>query len=132
MQRLQYKEGDIIGVVQFRRASLDVDQSNPINKDFENMIDKEEGELFGAFPEWFAMNNDCRSRTGNETLHSMQLDEKQNKGVDLLLEKFDMLFSAGTQGFKQTDLTEYVIETVGSPIEKTLFLTYGEDELGAG
>ena len=32
--------------MQFRRASLDVDQSNPVNKDFENMIDKEEGELF--------------------------------------------------------------------------------------
>ena len=98
-----------------------MDQSNPVNKDFENMIDKEEGELFGAFPEWFAMNDDFRSRTGNDTLHSMQLDEEQSKGVDLLLEKFNTLFSAGTQAFKQTHLTEYVIETVGSPIEKKPF-----------
>ena len=45
---VQYKEGDVIEVVQFRSTSLDVDQSNPINKDFENMIDNEDGELFRA------------------------------------------------------------------------------------
>ena len=54
------------------------------------------------------------------TLHSMQLDEEQSKGVDLLLEKFNTLFSAGTQGFKQTHLTEYVIETVGIPLKRNV------------
>ena len=52
--QVQYREGEVIGVVQFRSMSLDIDQSNPVNKDFENMIDSEDGELFGAFPEWFA------------------------------------------------------------------------------
>ena len=75
-------------------------------------------ELFGAFPKWFAWENDLRSRTGNDTLPSMQLSDEQLKGVDKLLEKFDTLFSAGTRGFKQTHLTEYIIETVGNPIEK--------------
>ena len=46
---------------------------------------------------------------------SMQLSEEQHKGVNKLLEKFDMLFSAGTQGFKQAHLTEYIIENVGIP-----------------
>ena len=67
-------------MVQFRSASLDVDQSNPVNKDLENMIGKEDGELFGAFPEWFALDDDCRSRTGNDMLQSMQLNEEQYKG----------------------------------------------------
>ena len=98
--------------------SLNIDQSNPVNKDFENMIDSKDKELFGAFPEWFALENDCRSRTGNDTLPSMQQSDEQLKDVDKLLEKFDMLFSAGTRGFKQTHLTEYIIETVGNPIEK--------------
>ena len=48
----------------------------------------------------------------------MQLSDEQLKGVDKLLERFDMLFSAGTRGFKQTHLTEYITETVGNPIEK--------------
>ena len=103
-------------MVQFRSTSLDVDQSNPINKDFENMIDNKE--LFGAFPEWFALENDSRSRTGNDTLPSMQLSDEELKGVDKLLGKFDMLFSADNRGFKQTHLTEYIIETVGNPIGK--------------
>ena len=119
LHQVQYKEGDVIGVVQFRSMTLDVNQSNPINKDFENMIDNEDGELFGAFPEWFAEENDCRSRSGNDTLPSMWLDDEQLKGVDKLLGKFEMLFSAGTRGFKQTHLTEYIIETIGNPIEKT-------------
>ena len=105
-------------MVQFRSTALDINQSNPVNKDFENMIDSEDGELFGAFPKWFALENDCRSRTGNDMLPSMQLSDEQVKGVDKLLEKFDTLFSAGTRGFKQTHLTEYIIETVGNPIEK--------------
>ena len=79
------------------------------------MIDSEDGELLGAFPEWFALENDCRSRTGNDMLPSMQLSDEQLKGVDKLLEKFDMLFSASTRGFKQTHLTEYIIKTVGNP-----------------
>ena len=29
-----------------------------------------------------------------------------------------MLFSAGTRGFKQTHLTDYIIETIGNPTEK--------------
>ena len=98
--------------------SLNIDQSNPVNKDFENMIDSKDRQLFGAFPKWFALENDCRSRTGNDTLPSMQVSDEQLKGVDKLLEKFDTLFSAGTRGFKQTHLTEYIIETVGNPIEK--------------
>ena len=98
--------------------SLNVNQSNTVNKDFENMIDSEDGELFGALSKWFALENNCRSRTGKNTLPSMQLSDEQLKGVDKLLEKFDMLFSAGTRGFKQTHLTEYIIETVGNPIEK--------------
>ena len=118
LHQVQYKEGDVIGVVQFRSTSLDVDQSNPVNKDFENMIDNEDRELFGAFPEWFAVENDCRSQSGNDTLLSMQLNDEQLKGVDKLLGKFETLFSAGTRGFKQTHLTEYIIETVGNPIEK--------------
>ena len=105
-------------MVQFRSMTLDIDQSNPVNKDFENMIDSEDGELFGAFPEWFAQENNCRSRTGNDVLLNMQLSNEQNNGVDKLLEKFSTLFSAGTRGFKQTQLTEYMIETVGNPIEK--------------
>ena len=52
------------------------------------------------------------------TFCSMQLSDEQHKGVSKLLEKFDTLFSAGPQGFKQTHLTEYIIETVGNPIEK--------------
>ena len=70
LQWVQYKEGDVIGVVQFRSRSLNIDQSNPINKDFENMIDSEDGELFGAFPKWFVLENNCRSRTGNNTVCS--------------------------------------------------------------
>ena len=53
LQKVQYKEGDVISVVQFRSTSLDVDWSNPINTDFENMIDSKDRELFGAFPKWF-------------------------------------------------------------------------------
>ena len=49
----------MIGVVQFRSMSLDIEQSNPINKDFDNMINSDNDELFGAFPEWFAHENDC-------------------------------------------------------------------------
>ena len=60
LQRVQYKKGDVIGVVQFRRTSLGVDQSNLINKDFENMIDSEDREFFGAFPKWFALEDDCQ------------------------------------------------------------------------
>ena len=108
----------MIGVVQFRSTSLDVKQSNPINKDFENMIDNGGGELFGAFPEWFAVENDCRSWSGNYTLPSMQLNDEQLKGVNKLLGKFEMLFSASTRGFKQNHLREYIIETIGNPIEK--------------
>ena len=48
----------------------------------------------------------------------MQLSNEQNNGVNKLLERFSTLFLAGTRGFKQTHLTEYVIETVGNPIEK--------------
>ena len=59
LQRVQYKEGDVIGVVQFRSTSLDVEQSNPVNKDFENMINSDDDKLFGAFPEWFTHENDC-------------------------------------------------------------------------
>ena len=128
---VQYKEGDVIGVVQFRSTSLDIDQSNPVNKYFENMIDNEDGELFGAFPEWFAVENDCRSWSGNDTLLSMQLNDEQLKGVDKLFGKFETLFSAGTRGFKQTHLTEYIIETHQEPHrEKALSITYGKDELG--
>ena len=116
--RVQYKGGDEIGVVQFRSTSLDVEQSNTINKDFENMIDNGDGELFGAFPEWFAVENNCRSQSGNDTLPSMQLNDEQLMGVHKLLGKFETLFSAGTRGFKQTHLTEYIIETIGNPIEK--------------
>ena len=108
----------MIGVVQFRSTSLDVKQSNPINKDFETMIDNGNRELFGAFPEWFVVENDCRSQSGNDTLPSMQLNDEQLMGVDKLLGKFETLFSAGPRGFKQTHLTEYIIETVGNPIEK--------------
>ena len=54
LQWVQYSEGDVIGVVQFRSTTLDVDWSNPVNKDFENMIDSDDRELFRAFPEWFA------------------------------------------------------------------------------
>ena len=118
LQRVQFKEGDVIGVVQFRSTSLYVDWSNPINKDFENMIDSEDGELFGAFPKWFALEDNFRSRTGNDILPSMQLSDEQHKGVSKLLEKFNTLFSVGSQGFKQIHLTEYIIETVGNPIEK--------------
>ena len=105
-------------MVQFRSTTLDVDQSNPVNKDFENLIDSDDGELFRAFPEWFTREDDCRSRTGNDALPSMQLSDEQNNSVDKLMEKFGTLFSAGTRGFKQMHLTEYVIETVGNPIEK--------------
>ena len=35
---VQYREGDVIGVVQFRSTTLDIDQSNPVNKDFENKL----------------------------------------------------------------------------------------------
>ena len=62
LHRVQYKGGDVIGVMQFRSTSLDVKQSNPVNKDFENMIDNGDRELFGTFPEWFAVENDCRSQ----------------------------------------------------------------------
>ena len=48
----------------------------------------------------------------------MQLSDEQNNGVDKLMKKFGTLFSAGTRGFKQTHLTEYIIETIGNPIEK--------------
>ena len=48
----------------------------------------------------------------------MQLNDEQLKGIDNLLGKFETLFSAGTRGFKQTHLTEYIIETIGNPIEK--------------
>ena len=82
------------------------------------MIDSDDRELFGAFPEWFAQEDDCRSRTGNDALPIMQLSDEQNNSVDKLMEKFGTLFSAGTRGFKQMHLTEYVIETMGSPIEK--------------
>ena len=54
--------------MQFRSTTLDVNWSNPVNKDFENMIDSEDGELFGTFPEWFALEDICRSRTGNDIL----------------------------------------------------------------
>ena len=82
------------------------------------MIDSDDGELFRAFPEWFAQEDDCRSRTGNDAVPSMQLSDEWNNGVDKLMKKFSTLFSAGTRGFKQTHLTEYVIETMGNPIEK--------------
>ena len=51
----------------------------------------------------------------------MQLSDEQNNGVDELMKKFSTLFSAGTRGFKQTHLAEYVIKTVGSPIEKKTY-----------
>ena len=108
----------MIGVVQFRSMSLDVEQSNPINKDFENMINSDDNELFGAFPEWFAHENDCQSRTGINMLSTMQLNVEQADRIENLLSKFDTLFSTGTRGFKQTHLTEYIIKTVGSPVEK--------------
>ena len=60
------------------------------------MIDSEDRELFGAFPKWFALEDDCRSRTDNDLLPSMQLSDEQHKGVSKLLEKFATLFSAGT------------------------------------
>ena len=47
----------------------------------------------------------------------MQLNDEQLKGNNKLLGKFET-FSAGTRGFKQTHLTEYIIETIGNPIEK--------------
>ena len=50
---VEYKEGDVIGVVQFRNMSLEVEHSNPVNKDFENLINSDDDELFGAFPKWF-------------------------------------------------------------------------------
>ena len=97
----------MIGVVQFRSTSLDIEQSNPINKDFENMINSDDDELFGAFPEWFTHENDCQSRNGNNMLSTMQLNVEQSNCVENLLSKFDTLFSMGTRGFKQTHLTEY-------------------------
>ena len=118
LRRVQYKEGDVIGVVQFRSMSLDIEQSNPVNKDFENMINSDDNELFGAFPEWFAHENDCRSRTGNNMLSIMKLNVEQADRIENLLSKFSTLFSMGTRGFKQTHLTEYIIKTVGSPVEK--------------
>ena len=118
LRRVQYKEGDVIGVGQFRSTSLDVEQSNPINKDFENMINSDDNELFGAFPEWFTHENYSRSRTGNNMLSTMQLNVEQADHIENLLSKFDTLFSMGTRGFKQTHLTEYIIETMGSPVEK--------------
>ena len=48
----------------------------------------------------------------------MQLNVEQSKHVENLLSKFDNLFSMGTRGFKQTHLTEYIIETMGNPVEK--------------
>ena len=48
----------------------------------------------------------------------MKLSDEQNNGVDKLMEKFSTLFSAGTRGFKQMHLTEYMIETMENPIEK--------------
>ena len=86
------------------------------------MIDSDDRELFGAFPEWFAQEDDWRSRTGNDALPSMQLSDEQNNSVDKLMEKFGTLFSAGTRGFKQMHLTEYMIETMGNPIEKKPYL----------
>ena len=108
----------MIGVVQFRSTSLDIEQSNPVNKDFDNMINSDDDELFGAFPEWFTHENDCQSRTGNNMLSTMQLNVEQSNRVENLLSKFDTLFSTGTRGFKQMHLTEYIIETIGSPVEK--------------
>ena len=130
LRRIQYKGGDVIGVVQFRSTSLDVKQSNPINKDFENMIDNGDRELFGAFPEWFAVENDCRSWSGNDTLPSMQLNDEQLTGVDKLLGKFETLFSAGTKVFKQTHLTVHYRNCWESYKEKAISITYGKDELG--
>ena len=109
----------MIGVVQFRNTSLEVEHSNPVNKDFENLINSDDDELFGAFPEWFAHENDCRSRTGNNMLSIMKLNVEQTDCVENLLSKFSTLFSMGTRGFKQTHLVEYIIETVGSPVEKS-------------
>ena len=52
--------------------------------------------------------------------------------IENLLSKFSTLFSMGTRGFKQTHLTEYIIETMGSPVEKKPYpLTYGKNGLGA-
>ena len=51
-------------------------------------------------------------------LSTMQLNVEQSDHVENLLSKFDTLFSTGTRGFKQTHLTEYIIETIGSPVEK--------------
>ena len=126
----------MIGVIQFRSTSLDVEQSNPINKDFENMINSDDDELFEAFPEWFAHENDCQSRTGNNMLSTIQLNVEQSNRVENLLSKFDTLFSTGTRGFKQTHLTEYIIETVGSPVEKKPYplpmvkMNWVHDEVG--
>ena len=39
----------MIGVVQFRSTSLDVEQSNPVNKDFENMINSDDDEFLELF-----------------------------------------------------------------------------------
>ena len=77
----------MIGVVQFRNTSLDVEQSNPVNKDFENLINSDDDELFGAFPEWFAQENDCQSRTGNNMLAIKKLNVKQTDRVENLLSK---------------------------------------------
>ena len=51
-------------------------------------------------------------------LSTMQLNVEQSTRVENLLSKFDTLFSTGTRGFKQTHLTEYIIETIGNPVEK--------------
>ena len=48
----------------------------------------------------------------------MKLNVEQADRVENLLSKFSTLFSMGTRGFKQTHLAEYIIETVGSPVEK--------------
>ena len=77
------------------------------------MINSDDDELFGAFPEWFTHENDCRSRTGNNMLSIMKLNVEQADRIENLLSKFGTLFSTGTRGFKQTHLTEYIIKTVG-------------------
>ena len=41
-------------MVQFRSTTLNVDRSNPVNEDFESLIDSDDGELIRACPEWFA------------------------------------------------------------------------------
>ena len=48
----------------------------------------------------------------------MKLNVEQTDCIENLLSKFGTLFSTGTRGFKQTHLAEYIIETVGSPVEK--------------